>query len=103
MMTTIMRSQKTSRTIKLKNSPQTRWKDRLSRVGYLRQVTTGRAAERAGKFKQTENDGKIEVTLADGTVMKVDNFDDALRVSQINTDGHTLNPEAMSSLTKKQA
>ena len=71
--------------------------------GYLRKVTTGRAAERAGKFKQTENDGKIEVTLADGTVMKVDSFEDALRISQINADGHTLSPEAMSSLTKKQA
>jgi len=35
--------------------------------------------------------------------MKVDSFEDALRISQINADGHTLNPEAMSSLTKKQA
>ena len=71
--------------------------------GYLRQVTTGRAAERAGKFKQTENDGKIEVTLADGTVIRVDSFEDALRISQINTASHDLNPETMSSLTKKQA
>ena len=41
--------------------------------------------------------------MSDGTVMKVDTMEEALRLSALKRDSSSLDPENMSSLTKKQA